>query len=223
MLPKWFTQQNQTQPSRIPPTGLWGSTPLGRSVLAVEQQLLQRHLSGHEQDTVVELAPLEMAPAEVSQTLSLRAAISTWQTPLLASLETLPLLSRSVDIMLWRYLGLEWRARRRLLADVARVLVPGGKLITVALNPLDARVWHLAGMSNVSLQVAGGVTTIARTLGMQLADNSWHGPGWWRFRPLQVSVLHKATLGGASPRYTPAARRGTAQPAIALSRASRTG
>lgn len=220
MLSKWSAKQNrQKKLQQSPPGRLWSTTALGRAVIAAEQTALQQGMSAVNQ-TSVELLSLEMPSAGFPDVITLSAANSTWQTPLLASLESLPLINRSVDIIVWRYLGLEWRTRRRLLADVVRVLVPGGTLITVALNPMDPRVWKLAGINNVGLQSAGGINSIARALGMQLMSNRWHGPGWWRLRPLQISHLQKKALGGAGQSYSRQARRRITQPAVALTRSS---
>ncbi len=192
---------------------------LGRAVLAAEQAALKQPSPSINQVSV-ELVALELPVALKSEGISLRAAASSWQVPLLASLESLPLVSRSVDVVIWRYLDLEWRTRRRLLADIVRVLVPGGTLITVALNPLDPRVWSLTGISNVSSQSAASVNSIAKALGMQVVSHHWYGPGWWRLRPLQISYLQKNRLGGSGQPYLRRARRRAAQPAVALSRSS---
>lgn len=218
MLSKWSAKQNRRKKlqQRLP-RRLWSSTKLGRAVLAAEQAALEQQNSSINQ-VIVELAALELPAALSGDGISIRAANSSWQVPLLASLESLPLVSRSVDVVIWRYLDLEWRTRRRLLADIVRVLVPGGTLITVALNPLDPRVWGLTGISNVSSQSAGSVNSIAKALGMQIVSNHWYGPGWWRLRPLQISRLQKNRLGGSGLPYLQRVRRRSAQPAVALTR-----
>ncbi len=219
MLSKWLAKQNRHRHSNTEmPIRLWTATTLGRSILAAEQKALAACLPNLENQTVIELAWLELPATGMSESIAWRAATSTWQSPAQCSLEMLPLISRSVDVVIWRYLGLEWRSRRRLLADIARVLVPGGSLVSVALNPLDARIWRLAGIAGIGLQAAGGINSIARAVGLQMMHKSWHGSGLWRFRPLQISVLNKRQVGGVSQPYIRRTRRRVAQPAVALSR-----
>ncbi len=219
MLSKWLAKQNRLRRDKqSPPARLWTATALGRSILAAEQAVITAYLPDTENRTVVELTWLEIPVAGISNAIVMQAASSSWQMPLVCSLETLPFISRGVDVVVWRYLGLEWRARRRILADIARVLVPGGILITVALNPMDPRIWRMAGIAGVSLQAAGGVNNIARAVGLQMMEKNWYGSGLWRFRPLQVSVLNKRMLGGVSRTYRRQARRRLTQPAVALSR-----
>lgn len=224
MLTKWPGKQNrQRQLEQSPPARFWTATSLGRKLLDAEQAAIAEYLPGH-YHKIVQLAPLELPALDIDQDaldmIMLRAAVSSWRTPLLASLETLPLCSRSVDVVIWRYLGLEWRVRRRLLADVVRVLAPGGLLLTATLNPMAPRVWRFAGLANIGLQSAGGINTIARALGLHALDKSWHGPGRWRLRPLRISVLQKKTLGGVGRSVLRGTRRRVARPAIAVSRTS---
>jgi len=215
MLTKSTAKQNQ-QPS---PRRLWTATSLGRKIIQAEQNVLHSQLGHYSNLTILELAPLEIPTTGLAHSIALQAASSTWQLPLIANLETLPVMNRSVDVVVWRYLGLEWRVRRRLLAEVVRVLVPGGRLITATLNPFDAAVWRFAGLANISSQASTSIHAGARTLGLQVLQHGWYGPGWWRFRPLQISVLCKKTLTfGLSTGKT--RHRRVVGPAAAVSRAS---
>lgn len=218
MLTKSPTKQNQS-PTSQRPRRLWTATSLGRKIMRAEREVLHSQLGYYSNLTILELAPLEVPMTGLSHSIALQAASSSWQQPLVANLETLPMISRSADIVVWRYLGLEWRVRRRLLAEVVRVLVPGGRLITATLNPFDAAVWRFAGVANISSQAGAGIHAGARTLGLQVLQHGWYGSGWWRFRPLQISVLCKKTLtfGLTSSKHR---RRAVTAPATALSRSS---
>jgi hypothetical protein len=169
----------------------WTTGAFGRSVLAAESRCLAAILPESERQRVIELATIETPPSQLAVVAMFAAAQQSWREPVIASLQVLPLLARSVESVVWRFLALDGVARAWLLRDIERVLAPGGVLVTCHLNPVYSACWTHTAMLNLGLQSASAVIPAASLAGLQLQHSEYAGPGWWRYRPLRVCMFRK--------------------------------
>jgi ubiquinone/menaquinone biosynthesis C-methylase UbiE len=137
----------------------------------------------------------------------------------LASAESLPLVDDVADIVVSNYCMHELRdeGKQRALAEIARVLKPGGRLVIgdmmFSLNPLHARDRTVV-RAKVRLLAARGLPGIWRLAknAARLAGGRWESPadaGWWR-RELQRAGFVRVEIellsheGGVAHAFAPA-------------------
>jgi len=169
----------------------WTANSFGRSVLEAETEQLQRQVHAPGNRRIIELASIETPACGLPVIALFAAAQQSWRQPVVASLTQLPLLSRSVDVLLWRYLALDNKSRLWLLQEAARVLAPNGILFCCHLNPVFSGCWRHAALLNLGFQSATAIVPAASMAGLQLESSSYAGPGWWKYRALRISRFRK--------------------------------
>ena len=129
----------------------WFLLPAGQAVLDSEHTLVADALAAH---AVVGLPWLWLAPTlvtDVPEGRGLRLILSGdgWRGPIVCR-SSLPLASESLGaVVLQHVLGDDRKAAAALIEECARVLVPGGRVGLLALNPLSPyRLrWYGSGQS----------------------------------------------------------------------------
>ncbi len=169
----------------------WTANPFGRSVLDAELLLLQQLVPAPGNRRIIELATVETPVCGLPVTAQFAAAQQSWRLPVVAALSQLPLLSNSVDVILWRYLALDSKNRLWLLQEAARVLAPNGMLLCAHLNPLFTACWRHTDLLNLSYQSATALVASAGMADLRLEGICYAGPGWWKYRALRISKFRK--------------------------------
>lgn len=180
----------------------WTANPFGRSVLQAESEQLLQLVHAPANRRIIELASMETPACGLPVIALFAAAQHSWQQPVLATLTQLPLLSRSVDVLLWRYLALDGKSRRWLLQEVERVLAPNGILLCSHLNPIFTACWRHAALLNLGYQSATAIVPAASLAGLQLETTRYAGPGWWQYRALRISRFRKPLASRISSKVT---------------------
>lgn len=192
----------------------WTAKPFGRSVLAAESGQLQELVHAPGNRRIIELASMETPACGLPVIALFAAAQQSWREPVIASLTHLPLLSRSVDVLLWRYLALDAKSRRWLLQEAERVLAPNGILLCSHLNPVYSACWRHAALLNLGYQSATAIVPAATMAGLQLETTRFGGPGWWQYRALRISRFRKPMASRVLSKLR--ARSMTQRPATAM-------
>ena len=169
----------------------WTANAFGRSVLDAEAELLQRLVHAPNNRRIIELATIETPECGLPVMASFAAAQQSWREPVVASLTQLPVLTRAVDVVIWRYLALDSNSRYWLLQDVGRVLAPNGIFYCCHLNPYYSACWRYTALVNLGYQSATAITAAANMAGLQLESSFYGGPGWWKYRALLISRFRK--------------------------------
>lgn len=169
----------------------WTTNDFGCSVLNAEYTQLQVQIHSPANRRVVELATIETPATGLPVTAVFCAAQESWRLPVVAALAHLPIVNRSVDYVIWRYLALEQKSRQWLLQDIERVLAPNGVLICCHLNPMFTACWQHTTILNLGYQSATAILPAARRAGLVLESSSYAGPGWWKYHALRISRLRK--------------------------------
>lgn len=180
----------------------WTANPFGRSVLQAEAVQLQSLVHAPANRRIIELASIETPVCGLPVIAVFAAAQQSWREPVVATLTQLPLLTRSVDVLLWRYLALDGKSRRWLLQEVERVLAPNGILLCSHLNPVFSACWRYAPLLNLGYQSATAIVPFAVSAGLQLETSRYAGPGWWKYRALRISRLRKPLASRVSSRVS---------------------
>jgi SAM-dependent methyltransferase len=171
----------------------WFGTPAGGALLASEAAQCQAILNESRGLPWLWLAPLSPGAGDIrpqGRGLRLCAAERGWAGDAQCALP-LPLAGESIGTVILQHSLPAGSAGSELLAECARVLVPGGRLVLFALNPLAPYRWHWRGSG---LQGAEPLTwrRRLREAGLQPELLSQGiGPGW---RPA-VSPRPQAGVG----------------------------
>jgi SAM-dependent methyltransferase len=136
----------------------------------------------------------------------------------LASAESLPLVDALADIVVSNYCmhELSDEGKRRALAEIMRVLKPGGRLVIgdmmFALNPLSRRdrTVVLGKVRAIAARGLPGLWRLAKNAG-RLAAGRWESPAdanWWREALMRagfvgISVEPLSHEGGVASAYAP--------------------
>lgn len=171
------------QPPRRDPKQ-WFLLPAGQAVLASEHTVVADALAAH---PVVGLPWLWLAPAltdevPVGRGLRLLASGDGWRGPMACRMP-LPLASESLGaVVLQHVLGDDRAEAAALIEECARVLVPGGRLGLLALNPLSPyRLrWYRSGQSACD-------------------------PSTWRRLLSEVGLTPEPVAQGVGPQWSPTA------------------
>lgn len=159
----------------------WFLQPAGQAVLESEDTIVADALAAH---PVVGLPWLWCAPtlsAQVSEGRGLRLSLRNdgWQGAVRCRLP-LPLASESLGaVVLQHVLGADGADPAALIEESARVLVPGGRLALLALNPLSPYRfrWRRQGLSA-------------------------HDPAHWRRLLADVGLTPEPAARGVGPQWT---------------------
>jgi SAM-dependent methyltransferase len=122
---------------------VWFASGPGRQLLESETVSVQMALDERPGQPWLWLAPILLAPAAPDRGLHLRVTATGWSGPVRCGLP-LPLANESVATVLVQHVPGTGTASA-LLAECARVLVPGGRLWLFALNPLAPYRWRWQG------------------------------------------------------------------------------
>ncbi|MDY0008007.1 MAG: methyltransferase domain-containing protein, partial [Spongiibacteraceae bacterium] len=139
--------------------GDWFDTPLGRQVVATERELLGRELERSLGYHLLQLGVCTvdglLADARVQHCMQGTAAVDLGcRSGLVCEAEQLPFAADSLDVVVVHHRHEYCRNPHQLLREVARVVVPRGRILLLGFNP-----WSVLG---------------AR----QLAGRAWGNPLW---------------------------------------------
>lgn len=188
----------------------WFATPAGQCLLHSESVALNEALCDRPGQPWLWLSPsidktlLDEALSPVGRGLRLQPAVGGWRGDVCCALP-LPLANESLATVVIQHCARS-KGSERLLAECARVLVPGGRLWLFALNPLSPYRWRWKGHGlrasepmpwRWRLRAAGlQPDAVSSGLGprwrMEVANDRQHGPG-----------LHAAWLLRAEKRTIP--------------------
>lgn len=129
------------------PVGAWFGTPAGEALLASEASQCLAILNDSRGLPWLWLTPLPPQPGDArpqGRGLRLCAAARGWEGDAHCALP-LPLAGESVGIVLLQHTLPAGSIGTDLLGECARVLVPGGRLVLYALNPLAPYRWRWRG------------------------------------------------------------------------------
>lgn len=141
-----------------PPTagaGIWFDTAVGQCVLDSERGVIAAVFAERPLLSFLWLAPTGEAPLDAAggggepgawpeRGLALGSVDDGWSGQVRCGLP-LPLASESVGTVVLQHVVRSDSHGHALLTECARVLVPGGRLLLFALNPLSAYRWHWRG------------------------------------------------------------------------------
>lgn len=161
----------------------WFLLPAGQAVLDSEQTVVADALAAH---PVVGLPWLWLAPTTVAEPpagrgLRLSPAGDGWYGPIRCRLP-LPLASESLGAVVLQHVGDAPIETAALIEECTRLLVPGGRLSLLAMNPLSPyRLrWRRAGMSA-------------------------HDPSTWRRLLADAGLSPEPVAHGVGPQWSPTA------------------
>jgi SAM-dependent methyltransferase len=129
----------------------WFDTPLGQHLLAAERNLVDQMLSRRFGYHLLQLGCADLQLHDKSP-MGHKFAFRPWQAPgiadqaaathaAIADMESIPLTSESVDLVLLHH-ALDFSPyQHQLLREVERVLIAGGHVVIVGFNPLSS--WGL--------------------------------------------------------------------------------
>ena len=122
----------------------WFRTAAGAAVLEAERPLATQALNERPGQAWLWLGPVPQADGPDGRGLRLSASGAAWRGAVRCALP-LPLASESVATVVVQHVAPRAAAETSLLAECARVLVPGGQLWLFALNPLAPYRWRWRG------------------------------------------------------------------------------
>lgn len=166
---------------RQPPAGAWFSAEAGQAVLASEAAVVESGLCAHPAGSWLWLAPMAPGPAHALPGWGLRLQLRgrRFEGPLRCGLP-LPLASESLGCVVLQHVGdMAGAGCSALLEECARVLLPDGSLVLVALNP--ASPYRLRWQGE----------------GVAAAE-----PVSWRRRLRRVGLSPESVALGLGPRWT---------------------
>jgi len=165
------------QPDSASAAIAWFRSEIGRAILDSEQATVERALAERTALPWLWLAPVALPFAAEGRGVTLVAAERGWTGALTCDLP-LPLFSESLGTVVLQHAVGGGERTSGLLAEAARVLVPGGRLWLFALNPLAPYRWRWRGLG---LRAAEPLTwrRRLRTAGLQPDPVSQGlGPSW---------------------------------------------
>jgi SAM-dependent methyltransferase len=159
----------------------WWQTPLGRHLLAQEQELLDPVIHDVFGYHAVQLGMADVDLLRESRIRS-RGIVAVDGGHLLARPEQLPLADRSVDLLLMPHV-LEFSGNpHAVLREADRVLMPEGRLIIVGFNPLS--LWGLRHFAGGGYPWAGRFIPVPRLHDwLQLLDLDTRGGRYTAYAP----------------------------------------
>jgi SAM-dependent methyltransferase len=171
-----------TMPPRSPtgqPAGpsSWFSSGPGQALLDSESESIRTALAERPGQTWLWLAPALQQGDWPGRGMQLEMERGGWKGPIRCALP-LPLANESVATVVVQHTGRPGPAGVTLIAECARVLVPGGRLWLYALNPLSPYRWRWQG---------NGLTATE--------------PMPWRRRLREAGLQPEAVSQGLGPRW----------------------
>jgi SAM-dependent methyltransferase len=124
--------------------GAWFESDAGRALLDSEAGSIRDALAERSGQSWLWLAPAAQAVDSIGRGLQLQATGDGWDGPVRCALP-LPLANESVAAVVVQHSAAVGRPGGTLIAECARVLVPGGRLWLYVLNPLSPYRWHWKG------------------------------------------------------------------------------
>jgi len=128
-----FRRQPEQAEARL--AGAWFATPAGRAILDSEDAIVRRAAAERPGQPWLRLMPTGGLPVVDAHELPLHVEGGAFHGPFRCALP-LPLASESIFTVVLQHVGDGAVLPRALLEEAARVLVPGGRLWLLALNPL---------------------------------------------------------------------------------------
>jgi SAM-dependent methyltransferase len=168
------------QPDRPPIATPWFASAAGQAVLQSESQVVQQAVAERPGQPWLLLAAA-IPPPMGGQGLGLHLAGPGFDGAVRCALP-LPIASEAVGTVVLQHMGDVGPEPATLLAECVRVLVPGGRLWLLGLNPLAPYRWRWAGQG----------------------PGAWE-PVSWRRRLRQVGLAPEAITQGVGPRWRMAA------------------
>jgi len=127
------------------PDAAWAATAAGLALLDSERDSIRAVLAERPGQPWLWLGPVAAAGDDVPGCgLRLAACGRGWRGPVRCALP-LPLANESVAAVVLQHVGQRGDAADALLRECARVLIPGGRLVLYALNPLSPWRWRWGG------------------------------------------------------------------------------
>jgi SAM-dependent methyltransferase len=142
-MPRLPDLSQTTGPSQTDRSDWFASGP-GRQLLESEAVAVQLALEERPGQPWLWLAPVLLASPVPDRGLHLRVTATGWSGPVRCGLP-LPLANESVFAVVLQHAGQRGGHAATLLAECARVLVPGGQLLLFCLNPLSPYRWRWRG------------------------------------------------------------------------------
>lgn len=172
-----------SSPAQSAPATQWFLLPAGQAVIDSEHIIVADALAAH---PVVGLPWLWLAPTVAAESpagrgLRLSPAGDGWQGPIRCRLP-LPLASESLGAVVLQHVGDARIDAVALIEECARVLVPGGRLSLLGMNPLSPyRLrWRRSGLSG-------------------------HDPSTWRRLLTDAGLAPEPVAQGVGPQWSPTA------------------
>jgi SAM-dependent methyltransferase len=165
------------QPDKASDAIAWFRSEAGRAILDSEQAMVERALAERQALPWLWLAPVALPFAHEGRGVALRVAKRGWTGALSCDLP-LPLPTEAFGTVVLQHAVGGGERAAGLLAEAARVLVPGGRLWLFVLNPLAPYRWRWRGLG---LRAAEPLTwrRRLRTAGLQPDPVSQGlGPSW---------------------------------------------
>ena len=162
------------------PRPAWTSSAAGRALLDSELDSIRAALGERPGQPWLWLGPGAGEAGMPGCGLQLEACGAGWRGPVRCGLP-LPLANESVAAVVLQHVGQRGDATVALLEECARILVPGGKLVLYALNPLSPWRWRWGGR-----------------------DASAAEPMPWRRRLRAAGLVPDPVSQGVGPRWHPA-------------------
>ena len=174
--PAFRRQPDRRQPEPAA-AAAWFAGIAGQAILASEADTLRQAAQDRPGQAGLWLSPSGMGEAEVDlPLLRLRAAARGFQGDVRCGLP-LPLPSDSCGVVVVQHLADISAEPAVLLEECTRVLVPGGRLWLLALNPLSPYRWRWRGRPTLQPIVQGGPSDAASWL--RPSARARAGPVWW--------------------------------------------
>jgi len=177
MPPRLRTGQPDSASAAGSPTVAWFGSETGRAILDSEQATVEQALAERPALPWLWLAPVALPFAPEGRGVTLTTAGRGWTGALVCDLP-LPLPSEAFGTVALQHVAGDRDRAEGVLAEAARILVPGGRLWLFALNPLAPYRWRWRGLG---LRAAEPVTwrKRLRAAGLQPDPVSQGlGPSW---------------------------------------------
>lgn len=161
----------------MPPGAIWFASPGGRALLESESEVVLQAAGERPGQPWLWLAAGPVAPRQGGHSLRLLLDGDRFAGPIRCALP-LPIASEAVGTVLLQHVGDVGPDPAALLAECARVLLPGGRLWLLALNPLAPYRWRWSGSGANACE-----------------------PVTWRHRLRMAGLVPEAISQGLGPRW----------------------
>lgn len=186
------------------PGTAWYASPPGQALLGSEDRILAPLLVDHPAPRWLWLAPLPAAQGDDDYCLRLHREAGKWAGQVRSGW-TLPFASQSFGSIVLQHVPLPRKEAGDFLAECARMLVSGGRLYLLNLNPLSPYRWHWRGAGLDADEPAGWrwrlrragmapdpfVTGLGPDFRIRVSETSRTGPG---LRASWLLVAHKREI-----------------------------